>query len=99
MPPNMGAPYQQSAQQQQPPSQPSEMDMNGDIWVETKTGDGKSYYYHAKTRETTWTKPEGPTVKILTQQQVTLIFFLLINFDELQPIITTGRGYGTTNSS
>ena len=44
--------------------------MSGEIWVETKSPEGKPYYYHARTRETTWTKPEGPTVKILTQEQV-----------------------------
>lgn len=46
------------------------MDLTGEIWVETKTGEGKSYYYNARSRETTWTKPEGENVKILTQQQV-----------------------------
>lgn len=46
------------------------MDLSGEIWVETKTGEGKSYYYNARTRETTWTKPEGDGVKILTQQEV-----------------------------
>ncbi|OTF70295.1 hypothetical protein BLA29_004846 [Euroglyphus maynei] len=38
-----------------------------DTWVETKTENGKCYYYNAKTRETTWTKPENGT--ILTQEQ------------------------------
>lgn len=46
------------------------MDLSGEIWVETKTGEGKSYYYNARTRETTWTKPEGDGVKILTQNEV-----------------------------
>lgn len=44
--------------------------MSGEIWVETKSPEGKPYYYHARTRETTWTKPEGPNIKILTQEQV-----------------------------
>lgn len=64
--------------QQQPPSsgQSTAQDMdtstssNEEVWVETKSADGKSYYYHAKSRETTWTKPEGPNVKVLSQQQV-----------------------------
>ena len=46
------------------------MDLSGDIWVETRTGEGKSYFYNARTRDTTWTKPEGPNVKIITQEQV-----------------------------
>ena len=37
------------------------------LWVETKTNDGKSYFYHAVTRETTWNRPEGPNIKILSQ--------------------------------
>ena len=44
--------------------------LSGEVWVETKAGDGKVYYYNARTRETTWTKPDGPDVKILTQEQV-----------------------------
>jgi len=46
------------------------MDLTGEIWVETKANEGKSYFYNARTRETTWTKPEGPAVKIITQEQV-----------------------------
>lgn len=41
-----------------------------ELWVETKTEDGKSYYYHAMTRETTWTRPEGPHIKIMSQTEV-----------------------------
>jgi transcription elongation regulator 1 len=51
------------------------MDLTGDIWVETKASEGKSYFYNARTRETTWTKPEGPAVKIITQEQVPLYEF------------------------
>ncbi|XP_013099429.1 transcription elongation regulator 1 [Stomoxys calcitrans] len=41
-----------------------------ELWVETKTEDGKSYYYHILSRETTWTKPEGPNVKVMSQSEI-----------------------------
>merc|ERR1719357_314462 len=46
------------------------IDLSGEIWVETKADGGKSYYYNATTRATQWTLPEGPDVKILTQEEV-----------------------------
>ena len=38
--------------------------------METAAEGGKMYYYNAATRATQWTKPEGPDVKILTQEEV-----------------------------
>lgn len=38
-----------------------------ELWVETKTSDEKCYYYHSITRETTWIRPIGPNIKIMTQ--------------------------------
>lgn len=58
MPPNSGVP------QGPPPI------MSGEVWIETKAGDGKSYYYNARTRETTWDKPSGPNITVISQEQV-----------------------------
>lgn len=53
------------------PNEPLNLDdANTEIWVETKAGDGKSYYYNAKSRDTTWTRPEGENIKIISQEQV-----------------------------
>ncbi|KAG1680715.1 Transcription elongation regulator 1 [Nymphon striatum] len=54
----------------QPNGSPAMTDLSGEIWVENKAGDGKVYYYNARTRESAWTKPTGPNIKILTQSQV-----------------------------
>ncbi|KAJ8971738.1 hypothetical protein NQ314_000551 [Rhamnusium bicolor] len=77
-PPNMNSGPPQMNQSGGPPGQfpptstgpASGIDPNTDIWVETKTAEGKSYFYNARTRETTWTKPEGPNVKVISQDQV-----------------------------
>ena len=44
--------------------------LTGEVWVETPAEGGNAYYYNAKTRETSWKKPEGDNVKILTQEEV-----------------------------
>lgn len=36
-------------------------------WVETKTNDGKCYYFNSKTKETSWKKPDN--CKIITHDQ------------------------------
>ncbi|KAJ0061611.1 hypothetical protein NL108_005779, partial [Boleophthalmus pectinirostris] len=50
---------------------------NEEIWVENKTPEGKAYFYNARTRESSWTKPEG--VKIIQQS-------------ELNPLLAGGAG-------
>ncbi|XP_039633063.1 transcription elongation regulator 1 isoform X2 [Perca fluviatilis] len=39
-----------------------------EIWVENKTPEGKAYYYNARTRESSWSKPDG--VKIIQQSEL-----------------------------
>ncbi|XP_050430254.1 transcription elongation regulator 1 [Adelges cooleyi] len=52
-----------------PPQGPPPI-MSGEVWIETKSGDGKPYYYNARTRETTWDKPSGPNISVISQEQV-----------------------------
>lgn len=69
VPPPIAAPGSSNAGTTSSLAQPAGLDFSGEIWVETKAAEGKSYFYNARTRETTWTKPEG-NVKILLQEQV-----------------------------
>lgn len=42
-----------------------------EVWVENKTADSRTYYYNARTRESSWTKPTaGANVKVITQEDV-----------------------------
>lgn len=44
---------------------------NNELWVEIRIEEtGKIYYYHAITRQTTWSRPTGPNVQIMTQSEI-----------------------------
>ncbi|KAJ8704155.1 hypothetical protein PYW07_013449 [Mythimna separata] len=54
-----------------PPGMPPPNMPAPELWVETKSDEGKPYYYHSRTRETTWTRPqEGPTCKVISQSDM-----------------------------
>ncbi|XP_020491218.1 transcription elongation regulator 1 isoform X3 [Labrus bergylta] len=55
-----------------------------EIWVENKTPEGKAYYYNARTRESSWSKPDG--VKIIQQS-------------ELNPLLVAGGGSAGSGAS
>uniref|UniRef100_A0A7E4VE57 Transcription elongation regulator 1 n=1 Tax=Panagrellus redivivus TaxID=6233 RepID=A0A7E4VE57_PANRE len=42
-------------------------EVKDEVWVETKTADGKSYYYNAVSRVTVWTEPKGDNQRIVDQ--------------------------------
>lgn len=46
------------------------IDPSAEIWVETRTKEGKLYFFNAKTRASAWTRPTGEGVQVLTQEQV-----------------------------
>jgi transcription elongation regulator 1 len=45
----------------------SSLDLNT-LWVECKNADGRTYFYNAKTRQSTWTKPEGQ--RVMSQEEL-----------------------------
>nr|CAB3266868.1 transcription elongation regulator 1 [Phallusia mammillata] len=51
-----------------PPSMPA-IDPNKEVWVETIAGDGKIYYYNAKTRQSVWKKPTDENVQVIKQSE------------------------------
>ncbi|XP_022663575.1 transcription elongation regulator 1-like isoform X2 [Varroa destructor] len=46
------------------------IDPAAEIWVETRTKEGKLYFFNAKTRASAWTRPTGDGIQVLSQEQV-----------------------------
>lgn len=40
-----------------------------ELWIKTKTEEVKSYFCHAVSRDSTWTRPDGPHIKIMSQHE------------------------------
>ncbi|XP_064599903.1 transcription elongation regulator 1-like isoform X2 [Liolophura sinensis] len=85
-PPNMPPPNFSMPPPGFPPMGPGSQgggDASQEMWVETKSPEGKVYYYHSRTRVAAWTKPEN--VKIITQAELEAMAAAQTN-----PAVSTG---------
>lgn len=41
-----------------------------ELWIETKNGEGKSYFYHSGTRETVWEQPDPAKAVVMSQEEL-----------------------------
>lgn len=46
------------------------IDPTKEVWVETTSDQGKMYYYHSKTRQSIWKRPNEENIQIITQGEV-----------------------------
>ena len=53
------------------------LDPNKEYWVETSAQDGRVYYYHGKTRQSSWKLPTGENVQIIKQSEVYITFYFI----------------------
>lgn len=68
-----------------------------EVWVENKTSDNRTYYYNARTRESSWTKPAASqNVKVITQEEVERM--AAVNNQLQQAAANAGGGSPATNS-
>jgi len=68
-----------------------------EIWIETKAENGSVYYYNAKTRETSWNKPEN--AKVFTQEHFIKNAQNALAGSNVVPVATTKAENGTVRMS
>ena len=69
-----------------------------EVWVENKTSDNRTYYYNARTRESSWTKPvANVNVKVITQEEVERM--AAVNNHMQQAAANAGVAANSTNST
>ena len=51
------------------------IDPDKEVWVETTSGEGKVYFYNAKTRQSVWKRPNGENIQVIMQSEVLLTVY------------------------
>ena len=54
------------------------IDPSKEVWVETNSAEGKTYFYNAKTRQSVWKRPNGDNIQIIMQSEVSVLTFSFI---------------------
>lgn len=62
-------------------------------WREASAEDGKKYYYHARTKQTSWTKPKVCSIYILPTIQ-SLTMCLLQELEDVEKLIASQHAGG-----
>jgi len=41
-----------------------------ELWIETKSAEGKSYFYQSETRQTVWERPDASNAVVMQQDEI-----------------------------
>ncbi|CAK5078666.1 unnamed protein product [Meloidogyne enterolobii] len=69
-------PSQPQQAQQQPVSQNERLkkilgiSVEKELWIETKSAEGKSYFYQSETRQTVWERPDASNAVVMQQDEI-----------------------------